>query len=256
MNKKKIIGIVATLIVIGGILVAFFPFVQDFYQQYRQRKLMEEYRSQIAIDVSPGAESADFMKDLTEASSDSEISATEPETGPSPDVTGDMTGDMTGDLTGDVTGQDGTLPSGGSTEATSYVDEQTDLTVIGTIQIPKIEVDMPIFKYSNQYQMDFGAVHVAGTTEIGEIGNCGIAAHRGRAKWYFFNRLDELVSGDSIFVNYNGVEYEYVVYDTLVVLPTQVEVLNRSRTKKILTLITCDPPESDRYRLIIHAILK
>ncbi|MDO4753422.1 MAG: sortase, partial [Bacillota bacterium] len=88
------------------------------------------------------------------------------------------------------------------------------------------------------------------------IGNCGVAAHRGRAKWYFFNRLDELTVGDSIFVNYNGTDYEYVVYETLVVLPHQVEVLNRSRTKKILTLITCDPPESDQYRLIVHAILK
>lgn len=238
MNKKKIIGIVATLIVVGGILVAFFPFVQDFYQQYRQRRLMEEYRSQVAIDVSPGSESVDFMKDLTEAASSDLEASTMPATEASHGA------DMAEDTTS------------ATTENTAYVDEQTDLTVIGTIQIPKIEVDMPIFKYSNQYQMDFGAVHVAGTTEIGEIGNCGIAAHRGRAKWYFFNRLDELVSGDSIFVNYNGVEYEYTVYETLVVLPTQVEVLNRSRTKKILTLITCDPPESDRYRLIIHAILK
>ncbi|MDO4753423.1 MAG: hypothetical protein Q4A41_00310, partial [Bacillota bacterium] len=154
MNKKRIIGILATLIVLAGMAVAIYPFAQDIYQQYRQRKLLEEYQNRAVIDVEVRSESADFLRQLTEASSresdtsGSVVSSTE---------TSSQSGTESGaaSSTGISEGQ----PSNASATdvPASNVDELTDLTVIGSIQIPKIEVDMPIFKYSNQYQMDFGA---------------------------------------------------------------------------------------------------
>lgn len=263
MNRNRILRYISMVAVIVGILTAFYPFVQDFYQQYRQKRLLEEFQNQ-ALAEEPGAESVDFMKAMTE-NPDSGSESDSAESG-----SGSDKGENGKDSEGDVAWRNPSVREDGmsvpthafepttelSTDPPTTVDIDTDLTVIGTIKIPKVEIELPIMKYSTQFQLDYGAVHVAGTTPIGEIGNCGIAAHRGRNRWRFFHRINELIAGDSIFIEYNNQVYEYIVYESLVVLPDQVEVLNRSRTKKLLTLITCDPPGSDKYRLIIHAILK
>lgn len=243
MNKKRVVSIVASLVILAGIVVAAFPLVDYLRMEYHRKELLAAYEQQFPLEMTVDESVDSFVENMTEPVSSVEAP-----------VSSGMSYPVT--LEEDVVEFTTKPGEAEATTPTSSVDKSTDLTMIGTIEIPKIEVNIPIFKYSTQYQMDFGAVHVEGTTPIGSVGNCGIAAHRGRAKWYFFNRLDELVDGDEIIIHHNGKVYEYTVYESLIVLPHQTEVLNRSKTKKVLTLITCDPPGSDQYRLIIHAIQK
>ncbi|MNP46569.1 Sortase family protein [compost metagenome] len=93
------------------------------------------------------------------------------------------------------------------------------------------------------------------TTPIGEIGNAAIAAHRARTTGRLFNRLNEVVIGDTITVKTSDQTYNYEVYDISVVLPSDVSVLDGNNKDKILTLITCDPLVDPTHRLIVHAKL-
>lgn len=238
-DKRKLLRIASTLLILVGIGVSIFPIVDYVRMQYYRQKLIAAYENQFELDVDRGEQPSSFFENMAERG-DIEEPSSLPE---SPQGTG---------AEGVSQVEIAQMPAVPTTTQ-AYSEE---LYVIGTIEIPKIDVYMPVLGNSTNYAMDFGAIHVAGTSGIGEVGNCGIAAHRGRSKTYFFNRLNELTNGDEIIINYGGVTYEYTVYETKVVEPHQSEVLNRSRTEKVLTLITCEPPGTDHFRLIIHALQK
>lgn len=126
---------------------------------------------------------------------------------------------------------------------------------IALIQIDKIDLKLPVLEGATKANMKHAAAHITETSPIGEVGNAAIAAHRARTKGRLFNRLNEVENGDIIKVTTNGQTYEYKVFDTLVVEPTDVSVLNRNDKDKILTLVTCDPLVNPTHRLIIHAKL-
>jgi sortase A len=127
--------------------------------------------------------------------------------------------------------------------------------VMGRIQVPKIDEDMLLVEGVKQRDLKFGAGHIPGTALPGEIGNCAIAGHRNYTFGSYFNRLDEVVIGDRVTIEFNKKSYTYEVYEKLVVLPEDTSVLNKNDTDKILTLITCTPIRVATHRLILHAKL-
>lgn len=130
------------------------------------------------------------------------------------------------------------------------------LPIIGKIRIPKINVRMAILEDATEAHLNLGAAHIKGTSKFGEIGNAGVAGHRGRSYGLMFNRLDELTIGDTIEISSGGKTYVYEVYKTHLVEPTDVSVLYGSKTHAVLTLVTCDPVVNPTHRLIVHAVLK
>jgi len=93
----------------------------------------------------------------------------------------------------------------------------------------------------------------------GQIGNLVISGHSAGDIYsnnqykFIFSGLERLVDGDLIYVNYNSVRYTYKVYKRETVEPTNVAALVYKIDKPILTLITCTPLGSDRYRLLVMA---
>ncbi|KTD83383.1 class D sortase [Paenibacillus etheri] len=127
--------------------------------------------------------------------------------------------------------------------------------VIALIEIGKIDLKLPVLEGATKANMKHAAAHMKETTPIGEIGNAAIAAHRARTTGRLFNRLNEVVIGDTITVKTSDQTYNYEVYDISVVLPSDVSVLDGNNKDKILTLITCDPLVDPTHRLIVHAKL-
>ncbi|WP_449600083.1 class D sortase, partial [Paenibacillus sp. Marseille-Q9583] len=125
--------------------------------------------------------------------------------------------------------------------------------VIALIEIDKIDLKLPVLEGATKANMKHAAAHMKETTPIGEIGNAAIAAHRARTTGRLFNRLNEVVIGDTITVKTSDQTYNYEVYDISVVLPSDVSVLDGNNKDKILTLITCDPLVDPTHRLIVHA---
>lgn len=128
--------------------------------------------------------------------------------------------------------------------------------------IPKIGVDMPIVvdEPNETKGLSLGAWHIPGTadpTNVNGYGNFVLGGHRylhTSGPETFFD-LDKLEVGDTVSVLWNGKVYAYVVDASKVVPPTEVSVLNPSKTK-ILTLFTCTPVFTTKERLVVTARLK
>lgn len=140
-----------------------------------------------------------------------------------------------------------------------------DPTAPPRIIINKINVTAPVnFTETrvNQYiflqDLHDGTVHYPGTALPGQTGNVAIFGHSSGVWWepghykFVFTLLDQLTYGDKIFIEYKGVRYIYQVYNTMVVQPDDMSVLNQTGSH-MLTLITCTPVGTSAKRLIIQA---
>lgn len=105
-------------------------------------------------------------------------------------------------------------------------------------------------------------VHYLPQSYPGEYGNVVIFGHSTLPQLYnpkdyktIFTYLPSLERGDKILVKVNEAEYEYEVYDMIVVSPEQVSVLEQKNDDAYLTLITCVPPGTYWKRLVVKAKL-
>ena len=72
---------------------------------------------------------------------------------------------------------------------------------------------------------------------------------------HFFRNIDRLEEGDELTISKDGKTYSYVVYESFVVKPEEVWVLNQTE-EPIVTMITCTPLGTYTDRLIVRAALK
>lgn len=134
--------------------------------------------------------------------------------------------------------------------------------------IPKINVDAPVaYDISNDYNsqmaaMANGLAHfsvLGASSHPGEIGNTVISGHSSNDLFdtgnykFIFVQLDKLTAGDMVYANYKSKRYTYVVTKKEVVGPTDVSKLVYTTTKPILTLVTCTPIGTAKYRLLVTA---
>lgn len=107
-------------------------------------------------------------------------------------------------------------------------------------------------------------IHYGGTGLPGEYGNTVIFGHstlpqlfRGTKDYHtIFATLPTIKIGADVMVNYDNVQYHYVVYDKVVVEPTDLTPLEQRFDDSYLTLVTCVPPGTYLYRLNVKARLQ
>ncbi len=148
--------------------------------------------------------------------------------------------------------------------------EAIDPTITQTVSadprliIPKLNVDVPV-RYNVPLSgimqaMNNGVAHyrIAGASAYpGEIGNFILTGHSAGDVYssnpykYIFSGLERLEDGDLIYVNYNSVRYTYRVTKKEVVEPTNVAALVVQTDKPLITLVTCTPLGTSRYRLLV-----
>ncbi len=242
---KKILSYV---LIIAGILVILYPFGSKLYYDYWNQKLLDEYEALYALEDEAAVETEDEYAALDDVFVEGAVSET----------LGDDLIDIS-DYEVDTGALEPRPSTEGEDEATPEPPKekpkpQPALPIIGQIKIPKINVKMAILEDATERHLNRGAAHINGTSYFGEVGNIGIAGHRGRSYGLMFNRLDELGEGDTIEVSSGGIKYVYTVYKTHIVEPTDVSVLYRSKEHEVLTLVTCDPVVNPTHRLIVHAV--
>lgn len=134
--------------------------------------------------------------------------------------------------------------------------------------IPKINVDVPVVygvgtdNASQMAAMEKGVAHfgIPGANSVpGQVGNTVISGHSsndildsGDYK-FIFAQLEKLQAGDTIYANYQGKRYTYVVTKMEIVKPTEVSKLIYTTDKPVLTLITCTPLGTAEKRLLVTA---
>ena len=125
--------------------------------------------------------------------------------------------------------------------------------IIGRIEIPQIDLSVPITASITREGLLRGAGHVPGTAFPGGLGTMGIAGHRDT----FFRPLRRIRLGMQIKVIGASGTYRYQVDSTEIVNPEGVEVLNIG-SRPMLTLVTCYPFNyigAAPRRFIVHAHL-
>jgi sortase A len=135
------------------------------------------------------------------------------------------------------------------------------------IIIPKINVEVPVVydvetieEAAVQKGLERGVVHYATTPNPGEQGNAVIFGHssnnilnKGKYKFAFV-LLNRLESGDTFYIEKDGIRYVYKVFEKKIVSPTEISVLdNRNDKTSTVSLITCDPPGTAINRLVVVA---
>jgi sortase A len=121
---------------------------------------------------------------------------------------------------------------------------------IGIITIPKIEVNVALSEGIDADVLKYAVGHFTGTPMPGDKGNFCVAGHRSYTYNQYFNRLDELDIGDLIIVTTTDGEFKYEVYESKVVKPEEISVLDNSEGSEI-TLVTCTPIRVATHRLIV-----
>lgn len=96
----------------------------------------------------------------------------------------------------------------------------------------------------------YGVGWIPWTALPGADGLVGIAGHRTTHGAPFF-RLDKLMAGDPILIDYRGHRYTYRVERFETVDPTQVEVLQAPSDRRMIALVTCTPAYSAANRLVV-----
>ena len=134
--------------------------------------------------------------------------------------------------------------------------------------IPKLNVDVPVnFGIANDTDtinmaMENGVAQfsIPGASAMpGEIGNLVITGHSAGDIYsnnqykFIFSGLERLNAGDLIYIDYQGTRYTYSVTKKETVEPTNVAALVYETSKPMLTLITCTPLGTSRYRLLVTA---
>ena len=122
------------------------------------------------------------------------------------------------------------------------------------IQINAISVDAPVVQGDGWEQLKKGVGTHIGSPDPGEAGNIVFSAHND-VFGEIFRDLDKLKPGDEVLIYSNQRAYTYIVQQTQIVEPTQVEVMAQTH-EPIVTLISCYPYLVDDQRIVVTALLQ
>lgn len=113
--------------------------------------------------------------------------------------------------------------------------EQSDVP-LAVLRIPKIRLEVPVLEGADSLTLNHAVGRIAGTAQLGEPGNIGIAGHRDG----FFRGLKDVTVGDTVELRSPTETVAYKVDQVSVVAPQDVSVLNPTLGPS-LTLVTCYP---------------
>lgn len=127
--------------------------------------------------------------------------------------------------------------------------------IFGVLNIPAIDLEMPIYLGATEQHMAAGAAHLSQTSlPIGGMDtNCVIAGHRGYNGASYFRNLDKLHVGDLVTVTNLWETLRYRVCEIRIIDPSDVEEILIQPGRELLTLLTCHPYASGgRQRYVVY----
>lgn len=126
--------------------------------------------------------------------------------------------------------------------------------IMGYIEIPTINIDLPIYHGTTGTAMEKGAGHMEGTSlPVGGIGtHAVISAHSGMASAKLFTDLDKLKLGDMFFITVCNRKLVYEVDNIAVVEPTDIDLIRIDTQQDYVTLLTCTPYGVNTHRLLVR----
>ena len=126
--------------------------------------------------------------------------------------------------------------------------------MMGYIEIPVIDVYLPIYHGVDESVLSKGVGHISKTAfPIGGEGNHSVlSGHTGLPSAELFTDLTEVKEGDEFFIHILGDTVAYEVDQILVVLPEEVDNLLPVAGEDYCTLVTCTPYGVNSHRLLVR----
>ena len=227
--KKKLNIIVVAVLFLDGLSVLLYPFVANQWNTYRQNRLMSSYEEGVAEKEAAGE--IDYEAELAAAKAYND------------------------NLMPMI------LPDSFAVAEASSRDEAymmclniNDDEVMGIVEIPKIDVELPIYHTTDEDVLQIGAGHLEGSSLPvgGESTNAVISAHRGLPSATLFTDLDKLEEGDHFLLHILDDTLAYEVDRIDVVEPDETELLSVVEGEDLVTLLTCTPYGVNTHRLLVR----
>ena len=148
-----------------------------------------------------------------------------------------------------------TISEGGaSAPPLPYAEQLTVGGVMCYVDIPKINVYLPVQHGTGAETLETSVGHVVGTSLPvgGESTHAVLSAHSGMASSKLFSDIDQLAAGDVFYVHVLGEVLAYEVDVINTVLPTDTSLLQIEEGKDLVTLVTCTPFGVNTHRLLVR----
>lgn len=227
--KKKAGNLVICIIFLAGLSLLLYPFVANQWNNYRQKQLISGYEQ--VVSEKEAAEGIDYDAERKKAEDYNEALL--------PCV----------------------LPDSFALAESSGVDPvyMNILNIagdemMGSVEIPKIDIKIPIYHTTEEEVLNKGAGHLEGSSlPVGGANtHAVISAHRGLPSASLFTDLDQLKEGDHFLIHVLNETLCYEVDKISVVKPEDTSALAVEDGQDLVTLLTCTPYGVNTERLLVR----
>ena len=227
--KKKAGNLVICIIFLAGLSLLLYPFVANQWNNYRQKQLISNYEQ--VVSDKEAAEGIDYDAERKKAEEYNEALL--------PCV----------------------LPDSFALAESSGVDPVYMNTLniagdamMGSVEIPKINIKIPIYHTTEEEVLNKGAGHLEGSSlPVGGANtHAVISAHRGLPSASLFTDLDQLKEGDHFLIHVLNETLCYEVDKISVVKPEDTSALAVEDGQDLVTLLTCTPYGVNTERLLVR----
>lgn len=227
--KKKAGNLVIGIIFLAGLSLLLYPFVANQWNNYRQKQLISGYEQ--VVSEKEAAEGIDYDAERKKAEDYNEALL--------PCV----------------------LPDSFALAESSGVDPVYMNTLniagdemMGSVEIPKINIKIPIYHTTEEEVLNKGAGHLEGSSlPVGGANtHAVISAHRGLPSASLFTDLDQLKEGDHFLIHVLDETLCYEVDKISVVKPEDTTALAVEDGQDLVTLLTCTPYGVNTERLLVR----
>lgn len=154
------------------------------------------------------------------------------------------------------TGSDGSYTQEALQSASGEYNSMLNLAgdgIMGYIEIPKINVRLPIYHGTGDSSLSKGVGHLLGSSLPvgGESTHSILSGHSGMASQTMFTDLEQLGIGDVFYLYVLGDVLAYQVMEINTVLPSDTSLLGIWEGEDCCTLVTCTPYGVNTHRLLI-----
>lgn len=227
--KKKAGNLVIGIIFLAGLSLLLYPFVANQWNNYRQKQLISGYEQ--VVSDKEAAEGIDYDAERKKAEDYNEALL--------PCV----------------------LPDSFALAESSGVDPVYMNTLniagdemMGSVEIPKINIKIPIYHTTEENVLNKGAGHLEGSSlPVGGANtHAVISAHRGLPSASLFTDLDQMKVGDHFLLHVLDETLCYEVDKISVVKPEDTSALAVEDGQDLVTLLTCTPYGVNTERLLVR----
>ena len=230
---RKIVKILSVLVILAGLGVFLYPMATKYLAQYKSEKVIRQFEIQ-------AKESSEGVK---KDASDSKMQ----------------------ELLQELQVYNQRLYEEGQSDLRDPFDYETSVidlskygfsqNVIGTLWIPRMDVELPIYLGANAENMALGA-GLLGETSVpigGQNTNVVLAAHRGWKGIPMFRDIQMLQPGDKIQITTPWDTLVYRVCDLKIILPGDSDEILIQEGRELVTLLTCHPYTQNYQRYMVVA---